>query len=155
MKETDRTGRDTGNGVFRNMRRQNYLVGEMEAVYHEMALKLGMSDSAMRILYVVCDSGESCLLQKICRYSGLSKQTINSALRKLETEGSLYLEPAGGKNKRVCLTEEGRLLTARTAGRVYGMENDILDAWPREDVQKYLELMERYLHDLQERAGEL
>ena len=32
------------------MKRFNYLLGEMDAVYHEMALKLGLSDSAMIIL---------------------------------------------------------------------------------------------------------
>ena len=35
------------------MKRFNYLLGEMDAVYHEMALKLGLSDSAMIILYTV------------------------------------------------------------------------------------------------------
>lgn len=44
------------------MRRYNHLLGETEAVYHEMSLKLGLSDSAMIILYTICDSGTSCLL---------------------------------------------------------------------------------------------
>lgn len=134
------------------MKRYNYLFGEMEAIYHEMSLKVGLSDSAMRILYAVRDNGERCPLRNICRYSGLSKQTINSALRKMEAEGILYLEPAGLKNKNVCLTEAGKLLTARTAGRIYEIENDIMESWPKEDVQTYLELTERFLRALQDRA---
>ncbi len=70
--------------ISRDMKRFNYLLGEMDAVYHEISLKLGMSDSAMIILYTICDIGDCCLLTEICRLSGLSKQTVNSALRKLE-----------------------------------------------------------------------
>ena len=69
-----------------SLQRFNYLFGETDALYHELALKLGLSDSAMKILYVICDTGEPCLLREICRRSGLSKQTLNSALRKLEAD---------------------------------------------------------------------
>ena len=58
----------------RDMKRFNHLLGEIEAVYHEMALKFGQSDSVMNILYTICDYGESCPLQEICRRSGISKQ---------------------------------------------------------------------------------
>ena len=68
-------------------------------------MKLGLSDSAMRILYALCDLGDRCPLQSICRRSGLSKQTVNSAIRKLEQEGILYLEQATARAKQVCLTE--------------------------------------------------
>lgn len=151
MGETVRK-KKTDSSVSKVMKRYNYLFGEMDAVYHEMAVKMGLSDSAMRILYTICDNGEGCLLRDICRYCGLSKQTINSALRKLEAEGILYLEAAGNKNKKVCLTEAGKRLTARTAGRIYAIENEILASWTGEDVQKYLELTERFLRALQDRA---
>lgn len=152
MSEGDEKKGGIKENTSKAMKRYNYLYGEMDAVYHEMSLKAGLSDSAMRILYAICDQGDRCLLQNICRYSGLSKQTINSALRKMEAEGVLYLEPAGAKNKNVCLTEAGKLLTARTAGRIYEIENDIMEAWPEEDVQTYLELTERFLHALQDNA---
>ena len=43
----------------KELRRLNYLMGETNAAYHEAALRLGLSDSAMRILYAVCDRGSS------------------------------------------------------------------------------------------------
>lgn len=137
------------------MKRYNYLFGETEAVYHEMALKLGLSDSAMRILYTICDSGSCCLLKDICRRSGLSKQTVNSALRKLEAEGIIYLERVGSKNKNVCFTEEGACLAERTAGRILEVENEIFASWPKEDVEKYMELTEKFLLDLREKEKNL
>lgn len=86
------------------LRRFNYLSAEIGAAYHEMSFQLGLSDSAMQILYTICDCGQdgTCLLQTICRQTGLAKQTINSALRNLETEGVLYLEAIGAKGKNFC-----------------------------------------------------
>lgn len=132
----------------REMKRYNYLVGEIDATYHEMSTKLGLSDSVMRILYTICDNGTDCPLQKICRLTGLSKQTINSALRKLENEGVIYLEPLGPKNKNVCLTESGKRMAEQTAGRIMMMENAIFASWPREDMERYVALTETYLQDL-------
>lgn len=70
------------------MKRFNYLTTEIDAAYHEAALKLGLSDSAMLILYAICNSGDECPLSDIPHLSGISKQTVNSALRKLEHEGA-------------------------------------------------------------------
>ena len=139
----------------KEMKRFNHLLGEIQGVYHEMFLKLGLSDSAMDILYTICDNGDSCLLQDICRRSGLSKQTINSALRRLEADGMVYLEAAGAKNKNVCLTEEGKRLAGNTALRIIQAENEILASWQKEDVEKYLRLMEQLLLDLREKAKNL
>lgn len=139
----------------KDMKRFNHLLGEIEGVYHHISYKLGLSDSAMTILYTICDNGDSCPLQDICHRSGLSKQTINSALRKLEAEGIVYLEVMGVKNKNVCLTEKGIHLAKGTAIRVLQAENEILASWQREDVKMYLELTERFLLALREKAKEL
>lgn len=138
-----------------SLNRFNYLFGETDALYHEMAHKLGLSDSAMKILYTVCDTGEPCPLQEICRRSGLSKQTVNSALRKLEGERVLYLENAGSRGKQVRLTETGRALAERTALRIIEIENEVFAAWTPADVQTYLALTERFLNDVKQRAAAL
>lgn len=143
------------NYTSKEMKRYNYLFCETGAVYHEASLRLGLSDSAMTVLYTICDNGGSCLLQEICRCSGLSKQTINSAIRKLEREGALYLESTGGRVKNVCLTNAGEILVKRTALRIIKMENAIFSSWPKEDVETYLELTERFLLDLKEKTKEL
>lgn len=139
----------------KDLKHFNHLITEMDAAYHEISLKLGLSDSAMSILYTICNYGESCLLQDICRQSGLSKQTINSSLRKLETGNILYLEMAGAKSKRVTLTDAGKALAQRTALQVINTENEIFASWSREDVEKYLELTEDYLTALKEKAKQL
>ena len=141
----------------KEMRRFNYLIVETDAVYHEAALKLGLSDSALQILYTVCDydGGDACPLQEISRLTGISKQTINSAIRKLEKEGMIYLEQTGTRGKRLCLTQEGKRLAEGTVVKLIEAENDILSAWPREDVDKYLELTEKFLRALREKTENL
>ncbi len=138
-----------------SLQRFNYLFGETDALYHELALKLGLSDSAMKILYVICDTGEPCLLREICRRSGLSKQTLNSALRKLEEEGTLFLESAGPRSKQVRLTPAGRALADHTAREIIRMENAVFAGWPEQDVQTYLTLTERFLTDLRARGADM
>lgn len=139
----------------KHLKRYNYLASEIDVAYHEISQKLGIADSVSILLYTICDLGDPCPLKNICRSSGISKQTVNSALRKLETEGILYLEPDGRKNKIVCLTEKGRALADRTAGKIMEIENDIFSSWPTEDAEKYLELAERYLHDFKKRSQEI
>ena len=141
--------------ISKEMKRVNHLIGEIDAVYHEIAWKLGLSDSVFEILYTICNYGDSCMLKDIGRNCGLSKQTITSALRKLEKEGIVYLEAVDSRHKKVCLTEEGRSLTRRTAESVIEAENQILASWPQEDVETYIALIRRYLLALQEKAKNL
>lgn len=129
------------------LKRCNYLLGEIDAVYHKLSQNLGISDSVFTVLYTICDLGDPCPLANICHSSGISKQTVNSALRKLEAEDIVYLKPDGHKTKIVCLTEKGRALADRTAGKIIAMENDIFSSWNRKDVDRYLELLERYQTD--------
>lgn len=122
----------------------NCLSNDLEAVYHQAALKFGMSDSVMFILYMIYYKGDHCLLYDICKETGISKQTINSAIRKLEADEILYLEQYKGKAKQVCLTEKGKEYINRTVARLYKAECDVLDAWTEEEFVMYLKLMEKY-----------
>ena len=74
----------------------NYLTFETDSVYHQASLRLGVSDCVSMILYTLYDLGEECLLSDLYKKSGTSKQTVNSALRKLEAEGSEDLDAVSG-----------------------------------------------------------
>jgi DNA-binding MarR family transcriptional regulator len=138
-----------------SMKRFNHLTGEIGAVYHAASLRLGLSDSVMQILYTICDFGDSCLLSEICRLTGLPKQTVNSAIRKLERGGIVTLEAAGAKSKRVRLTGQGLAYTERTVDKIIKVENEIFDSWSKEEVNSYLLLTERYLNALTEKTEAL
>ncbi len=55
-----------------------YLAGEINALYHEAAVKMGISDSVQNILYVLCEKGGKCLQSEISKLTGISRQTIRS-----------------------------------------------------------------------------
>ena len=122
------------------LNRFNYLFGETEAVYHELSQKLGLSDSATK---------------EVCLRSGLSKQTANSALHKLEEAGLVCRESAGPRAKRLCLTAAGQALADRTVARIIQMENEVFAGWSPQEVETYLALTERFLQDLKARAAAL
>ena len=78
-----------------------YLAGEINALYHEAAVKMGVSDSVQNILYVLCEKDGRCLQSEVSKLTGISRQTINSAIRNLEKEGIVFLEPGKGRNTPV------------------------------------------------------
>ncbi|MBP3489576.1 MAG: MarR family transcriptional regulator [Roseburia sp.] len=137
----------------KQMKRFNLLLSEIDVAYHDAALRLGLSDSAMLILYTICSCDGECLLGDIT--SGASKQTINSALRKLEADHIVYLEAFEGRKKKVCLTDKGRQFAKDTVLRLIEIENAIFDAWSDEEKDTYLELTQRYLTTIKEKTKEL
>ena len=138
-----------------SLKRLNHLQCEMSVVYHEMSHLCGLSDSTMQILYTICNfDEESCLLRDICRLTGLPKQTINSALRKLENEDIIFLETANAKNKRVFLTQKGKQLSSETAEKIIDAENRILADWGPETSEQYLALLKCLQKELQRMKAE-
>lgn len=131
-----------------SLRRYNNLLSGINAAYHEASVFLGLSDSAMQIIYALSNFDGSCLIRDICDLSALSKQTVNSSLRKLEKDGIVVLEAAGAKAKRVVLTQMGAELAAATAARIIAAENRIYASWRSEEVEQFLKLNRRFLDDL-------
>lgn len=93
---------------YDKVRRINSLTSDMDALYHQAALRLGISDSVLSIMYILHDRGDGCPIYDICSASRLSKQTINSALRKLEGDGMIYLEPQEGKQSLCALRKRAK-----------------------------------------------
>ena len=135
-------------------RRYAYLSAEITSLYHEAAVKLGISDTVLNILYVLCERDGQCLQSDIFRLTGISRQTINSAIRKLERDGLTYLEPGEGRNTTVCLTEKGKDFTSEKILPLFQIEDKIWGAWTVDEQEKYLlfsqtyrDLLKKYLRE--------
>ena len=139
----------------KQLRRFNRLIGETDAVYHELAQRLGLSDSAFQILYTLHSEEGECPLRDICAFSGLTKQTVNSALRKLEADGSVMTRSSGTRHKTVSLTPKGAALAGRTVAQVIDMENEILGSWTADELEQYLRLTENFLLAMRGRKEEV
>ena len=125
-------------------REYTYLAGEINALYHEAAVKTGVSDSVQNILYVIWEQGTECPQSEISKLTGISRQTINSAIRKLEREGIVTLKPGKGRNTIVCLTESGKAFAAQRIQPLFEIENKIWEEWTPEEQQEYLRLTQKY-----------
>lgn len=136
-------------------RQFNRLLAEIDTVYHEIAQRQGFSDSAMSILYALADNDGKCRLTDLIKLTLISKQTVNSALRKLESEGIVYLESIGGKAKQVCLTQKGLKIAENTVNKILKTENKIYSSWSDEQWQLYLSLTRQFLRDLKKETEEI
>ena len=141
--------------VSEQLQYYNLLTSEIDEAYHNASLKLGLSDSAMMILYALCSRENPCPLLEIAKLTGISRQTIHSAIKELEAQGILTLESPGGRRKLVRLTEEGMELAEKTAGRLIKIENEIFDSWTGEELEQYIRLTGRYLEQFREKTGRL
>ena len=133
------------NSNHRNeIHRINYLTSEMEALYHQASLKLGITDSVSNVLNTIYDEGGGCLLSDVYKKSGISKQTVNSAIRGLEADQILYLEQHTGRAKKIILTDKGKDYVRKTVARLYEAEVRAFDTWQEEEIDTYIRLMEKY-----------
>lgn len=88
----------------------NHIYKEFNEIYHEATLKMGLSDSAFDILYSIVDLGDGCSQSDICKYSCLSKQTVNSSIKKMASLNYLTFKPGKGRVMQIFLTDKGRQL---------------------------------------------
>ena len=140
---------------FEKLQRINCLASEIDSLYHQASVKIGLSDSASRILYALYTSGGSCLLSDIYKDSGISKQTVNSSLRKLEEEGVIRLEQHLGRAKMVLLTEQGTETASQTVSRLVGAEIDAFQRWTEEEIDAYIALTNKYVETFWEQVNKL
>ena len=83
------------------MKEFNRIFKECNHIYHDIALKLKLSDSGFDILYILYTLGDGCLQKDICENTMLSKQTIHSSVQKLMRDGFLSLEAGRGRDMHI------------------------------------------------------
>lgn len=144
-----------GTKICSRIHRINYLNAELDALYHHASLKLGLTDSASIVLYTIYDNGGDCLLSDIYKQSGVSKQTVNSAIRNLEKKCILYLEQHSGRAKKVVLTDTGREYVQKTVARLFDAEAAAFSSWTEEEISAHIGFMEKYILSFREQVEKL
>lgn len=130
----------------------NYMVNEINSVYHEMSVKLGVSDSEFMILYILNENSLECNQSEIYKNSGISRKTINSALQKMRAAGYLTISQADGRNTLVSITDKGKVLIKEVVEPIVKAENDMYDSWSEEEIEIYHNLTHKYLIEIKEKA---
>ncbi len=133
------------------LKRFNIIVTEIDNCYHMAAVKKGISDSVMEILYVMYSWEDGCKQSDIYRATGTSKQTVNSAIKKMEREGLLKVKNGEGRNTIIVLTKEGKELQKQCAIPLVDAENEIFENWTKEEREEFLRLNTLYLEGIKQR----
>lgn len=142
-------------GMARANREYNNLFRLGNELYHNVAVKMGMSDSAFDILYALDDLGDGCLQKDVCATAGMTKQTVSTSVHKLERAGVVELRIERGRGTHLYLTQAGRaLVEERIRPMVAAEEAAFADMAPRERIE-LLRLSRAYLEHLRERADAL
>lgn len=137
------------------LREFDRLNGQIDELYHAIALRQGLSDSAYAVLQAMLVLGEGCTQTEVCRYALLNKQTVHSAVRKLLAEGILTLRPGAGRERKLYLTGAGEQLVREKIVPVEEAENQVFAEMTAEEQQAILRLMSRYLQAFQEKLRQL
>ncbi len=132
-----------------------HIAGDINALYHEAACRMGLSDTVMNILYIICENDDSCLQSEISKSTGISRKTINSALQKMKQEGLLEIQQGSGRNTVIALTDVGKALVKEKMYPIFEMERKIWNDWSKEEQVQYLKLTEKYRDGLKKYLPEM
>ena len=130
---------------------------EVDDVYHTLALKFGLSDSAMWILCTMRDAKRELTQSEIAQEMSMSRQTVNSAIKNLEKQGYLRLEAVTGdrRNKTLSFTEEGEAFAKRTVDRVLSLEHQIFESLEVEEQEQLTRILRKYTRYMREGAEKI
>lgn len=132
------------------LREYNHIYKEMNDIYHEAARRMQLSDSAFDILYSVYELGEHCQQRDICEISCMSKQTVNSSIRKLESDGYITLIPGKGRSKFIQLTDNGKSLIEKKLVPFINIENEAFSSMTPAECTQMLALNKKYAQALRQ-----
>ena len=97
----------------------NNNVKETDDIYRNIAKIFGLSECAFWILYTLRVEPGPLTQRQICERSYQPKQTVNSALKKLESEGYIALTHIHDqRSKQLCLTPSGVALAEKSVDLV-------------------------------------
>ena len=137
------------------MKEFNRIFKECNHIYHDIALKLGLSDSGFDILYTLCEIGDGCLQKDICDATMLSKQTIHSSVQKLAKDGYLSLQPGKGRDLHIHLTSAGKALMEEKITPAIQTENLAFTDMSKDKQEEFLRLNRKYIDSLRRHAAQL
>ena len=95
-------------GAEKQLSEYNHVYKENTAIYRDLSIRLGLNESTFWILYTLRIEEPPVTQSDMCAILAYPKQTVNSALKKLEQEGLLTLFGERGRGgKPIRLTEAG------------------------------------------------
>ncbi|HIU24925.1 MAG TPA: MarR family transcriptional regulator [Candidatus Copromorpha excrementigallinarum] len=125
----------------------NLLYKEMDEIYHNYAKRSGISNTALWIMYSICEKEEPSTQRELAAEWHYPPQTVNSVLKSFEKDGYIMLVPVPGnqKSKAVVLTEKGRAFAERVVYPMMLAEERALGALTEKEQKAFLSIVEKYV----------
>ena len=144
------------NNSSQRMLELNEVMKENNDLYSNLAKKFKMSDCMLWILYILREENKVLTQSDICNMMYMPKQTVNSSLKKMESEGYIELLNINDKrSKQVCLTEKGVDLANNTVDIIISKENNALSKMDKEEQALFINLFKKYKDLLKESFMEI
>lgn len=127
----------------------NSIMKENDNIYRVLAKRMGLSECGFWILYMLRTDYTEPVQSEICNCLYGPKQTVNSALKKMEAEGIIELIPGTDRrSKKILLTEQGTKLCENTVDRVIGIELQALNHLTEKEQEQFMTLFRKYTDSL-------
>lgn len=125
---------------------------EQESIYHHAAVRFGISDTVMWILYNIYESKEIYTQQELCKKCFYPKQTVNTAVANLVKNGYVRLEmiPGTRNQKKILLTQAGIELAQNTTEYVKAAELRAYGKFSKEELRMLLDVNQKLTSYLRE-----
>ena len=114
-------------------------------IYHKISAKLGLSDSEFLIMYALVELNLN-RQKDIADYYYISKQTINSAVKKLVKTGIIELKQAKGRDMQIIFTQAGKNFAQEKIIPIVNIEKNALVAMEQKESQELLRLTRKHLN---------
>ena len=126
------------------LKQYNDITKENDELYREAAKKFGLSVCEFWILYFLRVEYAKPMQSEICSSFYLPKQSIHSALKKLEADGYI-MQTAGGnkRSKRILLTKQGEILCGKTVDHIVKAEKRALGILSEKEQEIFMDLFEK------------
>ena len=141
-KEKQKVGFGMNYTQSRELKENNRIYREMESIYHEICVKAGISDTDFIVLYSIVEFEDGCCQRKIAKQYSISRQTVNSSVKKLVQNGCVVLESGKGHDKQKIIP-------------VMEAEAGVFMHMTEEERKKLLRLNAKYMEIFRQKVGEL
>ncbi|WP_066719176.1 MarR family winged helix-turn-helix transcriptional regulator [Clostridium sp. Marseille-P299] len=135
----------------------NRLYKESDEIYHDISASMGLSDSALIILYGLCHADHPCTQSELCEVWSIKKQTVRSAVHTLLRKGYVLLEPLPDNPhiKQIVLTEAGKDIMNQTAMPLIEAEEAAFGCLTTEERETLLALTQKQVSYFRNEAKNL
>ena len=126
------------------LKENNRIYREVDGMYHELCVKMGLSDSAFLILYSIVEMEGNCSQREIADRCCISRKTINSSVKNLEKVGFVTLESGAGRDKQIVLTKRGEQFVQEKIFPIMEVEDNAFLEMEPDERRELLRLNAKY-----------